>query len=92
MPVFLHVLSPAEVDRFYPLDAREQELEATVLLRLTIDAEGRVVEAVPLDDPGNGFAEAARQRMLRERFVPGRVNGRPVPTEIQFKVRFERED
>jgi protein TonB len=92
MPVFLAVLSADEVRKYYPAEAAKDGLEGEVMVKLTIDDDGSVVKVVVVNDPGHGFGEAARKRMMRERFKPGKVNGQAVATEINFTVRFERDD
>ncbi|MGB8931760.1 MAG: energy transducer TonB, partial [Anaeromyxobacteraceae bacterium] len=74
----------------YPPDALAQGLEATVVLRLLVDATGKVAEATVAEDPGHGFAEAAVRIAKRYfRFEPARRGSEPVATWLRFTVRFE---
>lgn len=73
----------------YPPDALAAGLEASVLLRLSLDAEGRVREALVLEPVGQGFDEAARLAMLGARFTPALdARGAPVPALIDYRYRF----
>src|SRR5690606_13254807 len=74
------------VEATYPPDAVG---DAEVVLELTIDATGQVLDAVVVDDPGQGFAEAARTAALAFRFHPAEVESTPVPAKIRFTYRFE---
>lgn len=76
------------VNAEYPPEARAAGLEATVALRLTIDKEGRVVEAEVVEPAGHGFDEAARAAVLNARFEPARRNGKPVPSRIRYHQQF----
>ncbi|TVR53776.1 MAG: energy transducer TonB [Puniceicoccaceae bacterium] len=73
---------------FYPLSARMEGIEGEVILAFTINENGRVVEPrihSSTEPRFNGFAlEAARDW----RFRPVRINGEPVPIEIQYPVYF----
>jgi protein TonB len=74
----------------YPPGALAQGLEATVVLKLLVDETGKVAEATAVDDPGNGFAEAAVRIAKRYfRFQPARRGDEPVATWLRFTVRFE---
>lgn len=74
----------------YPPAALAQGIEATVILRLLVDETGKVAEATAVDDPGNGFAQAAVRIAKRYfRFQPARRGDEPVATWLRFTVRFE---
>lgn len=78
----------AFAEAVYPEQARATGREARVLLRLTIDAEGRVTEAEVTDPAGHGFDEAARDAALRLRFSPARRGDRPVASRILYAYEF----
>ncbi len=59
-PELLHAIEPE-----YPPEAAAARLEATVVLRVDIDAEGTVTEAAVIEPAGHGFDEAARAAVLR---------------------------
>jgi protein TonB len=86
-PVPLSLEVPASE---YPREAREAGFEGEVRLRLLVDSEGRVREAVVLHDPGKGLGPAAVPIAKRYyRFRPALQGGRPVATEIVLTVRFQ---
>ena len=76
--------APAE----YPEAARAQGLSGKVVLRLTIDASGRVIETELLEPAGHGFDEAARAAALALRFEPARRNGEPISSKIRYPFEF----
>jgi TonB family protein len=86
-------LTPPELlqdaEAAYPQEARAERLEATVLLKLTIDTQGAVSDAEVLEPAGHGFDEAARQAALRFRFVPAKRDGVPIVATIRYPYRFE---
>ncbi|MFW6085749.1 MAG: TonB-dependent siderophore myxochelin receptor MxcH [Myxococcota bacterium] len=77
-----------EVQAEYPEEARRAGREGSVVLILTLDTEGRVVEARVDEPAGHGLDEAARKAALRFRFAPARKNGEPVPARIRYVYRF----
>ena len=72
----------------YPEQARSAGLEASVGLRLTIDAEGNVTDATVTEAAGHGFDEAAQEAARRFRFAPALRGGRPVQARLHFLYRF----
>jgi TonB family protein len=72
----------------YPAEAKAQGLQADVLLKLTVDKDGRVTEAVVIEPAGHGFDEAARDAALRFRFKPGTRDGQPIAVKIPYKYSF----
>lgn len=76
----LHPPEPVEfVAAEYP--AGEQDF-ARVVLRLTLDAEGRVTQAEVEQSAGAAFDEAARAASLQSRFTPARLGDVPVAVQI----------
>jgi len=77
----------------YPNDKLRAEEEATLRLKLTIDARGRVtaVDAVGAADPS--FLAAARRHILRNwRYKPATEDGVAVPTTTVISLSFRLED
>lgn len=72
----------------YPRVARRLGKEGTVLLRLTIDAHGRLIDVEVLAGAGSGFDEEAVQAVKESTFIPARVNGRPMTSRAVLPVRF----
>ncbi len=74
----------------YPPEALAQGLEASVLLELTLDAEGSVTEARVVEPAGGDFDEAARLALLAFRFSPALdAAGRPAAATLQYRYNFE---
>lgn len=73
----------------YPAAARREGIEGTVTLRVTIDEEGKVIQAAVLQGLGYGLDEVARRLMRSCPFSPGiGPGGKPVRTEIRYNFRF----
>ncbi|WP_437291689.1 TonB-dependent siderophore myxochelin receptor MxcH [Sorangium sp. So ce406] len=72
----------------YPEAARAAGEEGSVVLRLTIDAEGRVTSAEVATPAGRGFDEAAQEAALRFRFTPARRGDRSVASRILYRYDF----
>ncbi len=84
-PVPLSRPSPA-----YPAWAQRRGIEGSVLVRFTVDVQGQVQDiTVEESTPGTVFADAAVEAVRQWRFEPGRKDGRPVPTRLQVRIRFE---
>ncbi len=75
----------------YPAEAKKNDVEGIVVLRVTVDASGAVTEVKVLKGPGYGLNEAAREWILKTRFKPAMKNGEPVATSITYNYRFEFE-
>ncbi len=73
----------------YPEEAKRIGFEGAVRLRLRVDEEGRVREAIIVEDPGHGLGETAARNAGRFRFRPARRGDQAVAVDIPFTVRFE---
>jgi periplasmic protein TonB len=83
-PVKIRHAEPA-----YPPDALRVGLEGTVVLRIRVDEEGRVVSAEETAaGPLPAFAEAAREAVMRWRYSPASYRGRPVGVSMVVTVKF----
>jgi TonB family protein len=78
----------ANLEQYYPPQAKRQGIEGIVTVALKIDEQGNVVDARSIDEmPANpewGFAEAAARVALTIRFS----NPRGVPATRNIKVKF----
>lgn len=72
----------------YPSVARQLGKEGTVLLRLTIDERGRLVEVEVLAKAGAGFEEEAIRAVKESTYLPARANGQPVKSRAVLPIRF----
>jgi len=72
----------------YPTFARKMGREGRVLLRLTIDEQGKLLNVEVLEDPGFGFAEAAVKAVRNSSYVPAQRGGSPVIAKALLPVKF----
>lgn len=79
-----------EVRAELPATAKAAGLtRAEVLLRVTVDTEGRVAAAEVVEPVGHGFDEEAMRAALRYRFEPARRGGVAVAARILVRVVLE---
>jgi protein TonB len=77
----------------YPNDKLRAEEEATLKLRLTIDARGRVVAVEPVGAVDASFLAAARRHILKAwRYKPATEDGVAVSTSTVITLSFRLED
>lgn len=73
----------------YPPLALRRRVEATIELRVTVDAEGRVTAVEPIGAArGLGFDEAARRAALSAVYRPGTRDGVPTAMQTTLEIRF----
>lgn len=77
-----------EVKIPYPEEAKREGIEGRVILSVTIDLSGQVVNVKVLSGPGYGLDEAAREALKRFRFSPAVKGGEPVSTTINYTYTF----
>ena len=77
------------VEPIYPIAAQRQGIEGYVILRLSIDARGKVKDVFVVDsEPMGVFERSARDAARRFEFTPARLRGALVPTTIEKKIVF----
>lgn len=77
------------VEPAYPEDARRVGLEGRVVLRFTVDADGRVTDVQMLDGaPLPSMADAAQRAVLAWRYHPATLYGVPVSVYVTATVEF----
>ncbi|MBN2193879.1 MAG: TonB-dependent receptor [Polyangiaceae bacterium] len=59
----------------------------TVVLRITVEADGRVSEVEVVTAPAAAFGEAAASAIQRSRFAPAERAGKPVRARITYEAR-----
>jgi len=62
----------------YPEEARKNDIEGNVRLKVTLDPEGTVEDVLVIAGPGYGLNEAARDALRRFRFKPATKGGEKV--------------
>jgi protein TonB len=82
-PSFMQRVMPA-----YPMVARRFNKEGKVVLRLTINEYGSLINVEVLEDPGYGLASAAVEAVKKSRYNPAHFGGRPVMAKAILPVRF----
>jgi protein TonB len=81
--------SSADLKPPYPPSKLLTEEEADLRLKLTIDANGRVVAVEPVGRADPTFLAAARRHLLaRWRFSPASEDGRPIVSTTVITLRF----
>jgi TonB family protein len=71
----------------YPPEAKAQHIQGTVVVRLTIGADGKVTEAKALSGPAE-LQECAVSFAKGWEFEPAKVNGKPVPARFKLTMPF----
>lgn len=82
-PRFLHSEMPV-----YPLMARRLSKEGRVLLRLTIDEHGKLLNVEVVEGAGYGFTEAAVEAVKKSTFAPAKSDGKPVMSKALLPIKF----
>jgi protein TonB len=82
-PKFLHKVLP-----IYPAAAKKTGKEGKVVMKMTIDEQGNLVNIEVIEHTGHGFAEAAIDAMKRSTFLPAKMHGTPMPSKAMLTIRF----
>jgi protein TonB len=67
-----------EVKIPYPEEAKKNEVEGSVRLKVTLSPEGQVTEVAVISGPGYGLNDAAKAALKKFRFRPALKGGEPV--------------
>lgn len=77
----------------YPERALERGIEGTVLLELTVDEDGRVIEVALLEEAGHGFDMPAVEAAWTMQFEPALdEKGRPAAAKIRYRYAYDTGD
>ncbi|MCX7769918.1 MAG: TonB family protein [Proteobacteria bacterium] len=82
-PKFLNRVIPQ-----YPLLARKIGKEGKVVLRLTIDENGKLLNVEVIESAGYGFTESAIDAVKKSTFLPAMVDGKPVSSKAILPIKF----
>lgn len=72
----------------YSEDARKAKLQGSVLLYIEVDSSGKVINPKVVKALGLGLDEKAIEAVLKWKFKPGTLNGKPVTVQAQVEVNF----
>jgi protein TonB len=72
----------------YPEEAKKNEIEGSVRLKVTVDETGVVTAVAVISGPGYGLNEAARDALRKYRFKPATKGGEAVGTTIVYTYTF----
>jgi protein TonB len=85
-PAFLHREMPV-----YPMMARRLGREGKVMLKVTIDEEGNLLDVKVIDKAGYGFTEAAVEAVKKSTFLPAKKDGKRIASRAFLPIRFQLE-
>jgi protein TonB len=77
-----------EVKIPYPDEAKKNEIEGSVRLKVTLDPTGVVTEVAVISGPGYGLNEAARDALRKFRFKPATKGGEAVGYTFVYTYTF----
>ena len=81
------------IQPIYPDLARRMGIAGTVVLEVSIDEEGKVMDAVVKQGLGYGCDESALESVRKARFYPARADdGQPVAVKVQIPFHFRLVD
>ncbi|MGO8968898.1 MAG: TonB family protein [Myxococcaceae bacterium] len=83
------IVAPTVVDSPAAIYPAGSTLQASVVTRVTVDADGKVTEAEVVQSGGPAFDAAALEAVKRWTFHPALRDGAPVPARIRIPFRFE---
>ncbi len=69
-------------------EARKAKFQGTVVLWVTVGTDGRARDLRVAQSLGMGLDEKAIESVRTWRFEPARMNGQPVPVQVQVQVNF----
>lgn len=73
----------------YPALAKKAGIQGRVFLKAFIDTEGNVVKTELIKGIGGGCNEAAAEAIMATKFLPGRIDGKPVNVEVTVPILFK---
>jgi protein TonB len=82
-PFFLYQEMPA-----YPVQARRLGMEGRVVLKLLIDANGKLLNVEVIESAGYGFTEASIEAVKKSTYAPGIRDGIKVATRALLPISF----
>ena len=77
-----------QVPPIYPFVLRRSGIDGEVLVAFVVDAKGKVVNAIALRSNSPDFNQLAVDAVLKWKFKPATVDGRPVRTRVTVPIVF----
>jgi TonB family protein len=77
------------IEPVYPETEKASGRKTSVALALSIDSDGKVVDAVVVGSAGEAFDTAAVAAAKQLEFDPAEIDGAPAPVRIQYRYDFE---
>ena len=86
-PKLLREINSADI---YPTEAKRMGIEGKVVLKISLDSSGSVVQVRVITKAGHGFDEAARDALRQAKFSPARTSdGQAVDYSMTYTYFFE---
>ncbi len=86
-PRVLHEVNSADI---YPPEAYKMGIEGKVVLKVSLDSKGNVVQVRIVSHAGHGFDEAARDALRQFKFTPARTSdGQAVDYSLTYTYVFD---
>jgi TonB family protein len=74
---------------YYPENARKNNIEGTVTIRVFIDRDGEVLDAQVIEGIGYGCDDSARMAIFYHRFKPGLQRGQRIKVQMDIPIEFK---
>jgi len=74
---------------YYPENARKNNIEGTVTIRVFIDRDGEVLDAQVIEGIGYGCDDSARMAIFYHRFKPGLQRGQRIKVQMVIPIEFK---
>ena len=80
-----------QVDPIYPVEAREAGIQGKLWVRVLINKNGRVSEAIISEPSGLnvGFEKSALQAAVNTTWEPAMKNGTPIQLWVNYQIQFK---
>lgn len=75
----------------YPFDAKREKIKGTVVYRVTVDARGKLKQAVMVESVNPLLDHAALESIEKTLFYPATRNGKPVEGDLLMPFKFDKE-
>jgi TonB family protein len=79
------------VQAVYPIKAFQEKIEGFVIMKLTIDQQGQVVDMATdeVSPPNYGFEDAAKEAVKAFSFTPAEIDHQPAMVQIKYRYVFK---